>query len=375
MISWVNHLSRWLGHKTPKAWSRCPRIMFLTEGDTACSQLVTAPLKELHHLGEIEFSLVYEGDFRGRVLRKLARECDVLIAFRGCSRRSLKCFKAASSVGVTTVWSSDDDLLELEASNPVGGRYQKSHIRESMEWMIKHADFVWVFSPHMQSKYARARQGVYRTNSVAPFKMDREEVSSKSSHPSDNVVRIGHIGDFTHRQEMLPLIEVVNNLTIANLPMPWEFHFAGYTPEELEGHPNVRSFPYIKGVDAFHAWLKDAEWSIGIAPLRDTTFNACKSDNKFRTFGGLGIAGVYADVPPYRDAVSHRITGIISKHTPEDYTDAIQSLMLGETLRKSIAENAKLTCLERYEIQSVVHGYRQLIRQWSLQSNPTALAG
>ncbi len=255
---------------------------------------------------EIEFSLVYEGDFRGRVLRKLARECDVLIAFRGCSRRSLKCFKAANSVGVTTVWSSDDDLLELEASNPVGGRYQKSHIRESMEWMIKHANFVWVFSPYMQGKYARERdkESTGRIR-LLPLKWT-EKSQLQSPHPSDNVVRIGHIGDFTHRQEMLPLIEVVKKLTTANLPMPWNF-ILQVTHQKNWMAPQRRSFPYIKGVDAFHAWLRDAEWSIGIAPLRDTTFNACKSDNKFRTFGGLGIAGVYADVPPYRDAVSHRI--------------------------------------------------------------------
>jgi glycosyltransferase involved in cell wall biosynthesis len=375
MISWVNHLGRWLGHFKPKAWSARPRIMFLTEGDTACSQLVSAPLKELHNLGEIDFSLVYEGDFRGRVLRKKARESDVLIAFRGCSRRSLKTFKAAKAAGVTTVWSSDDDLLELEATNPVGGRYQKGHIRGSMEWMIKYADYVWVFSPHMQGKYANARPGVYRTNSVAPFEIEDVTNCSQNDAQFERVIKIGHIGDFTHRQEMLPLIEVVNTLTTSDLSIAWEFHFAGYTPEELEGHPNVKSFPYIKGVDAFHVWLKNAGWSIGIAPLRDTTFNACKSDNKFRTFGGLGIAGVYADVPPYRDAVSHQCTGLLSRHTSEDYSSAIHALLLNESLRSSIAENAKRICLERYELQAVIDEYRLLIRKWSLQSNTTALAG
>ena len=375
MLSWVNHLGRWLGQIKPKAWSSRPRIMFLTEGDTACSQLVSAPLKELHKLGEIDFSLVYEGDFRGRILRKMARHSDILIAFRGCSRRSIKTFKAAKAAGVTTVWSSDDDLLELEASNPVGGRYQKSHIRESMEWMIKFADSIWVFSPYMQSKYSAKRTGVHRTNSIAPFEIDSARVYSSNSRPTELTVKIGHVGDFTHRQEMLPLVDVVRNLKTLELPVEWEFHFAGYTPEELDGHPNVKSFPYIKGVDAFHEWLKHAGWTIGIAPLRDTTFNACKSDNKFRTFGGLGIAGVYADVPPYRNAVTNGTSGLLAQHSVEEYTAAIASLILNEDLRNKIVENAKRVCLERYEMQAVISDYRELIRNLAVQRNPTALAG
>ncbi|MCU0711884.1 MAG: hypothetical protein MUC43_07475 [Pirellula sp.] len=349
--------------------------MFLTEGDTACSQLVSAPLKELHNIGEIDFSLVYEGDFRGRILRKMARESDVLIAFRGCSRRSIKTFRAARAAGVTTVWSSDDDLLELEATNPVGGRYQKSHIRDSMEWMIKFADSVWVFSPHMQHKYSASRSEVYRTNSIAPFEINDAKTCAVHKGPQDMTIKIGHIGDFTHLQEMLPIVDVVQNLTAQELPIRWEFHFAGYTPEELADHPNVKSFPYIKGIDAFHEWLKNAGWHIGIAPLRDTTFNACKSDNKFRTFGGLGIAGVYADVPPYRNAVTNRYSGLLARHSSDAYTQAVLSLIENQELRDTIAENAKRVCLERYEMRAVVNDYRQLIHKWALPNKPTALAG
>lgn len=367
MISWVNQLGRWLGQHKPRVWSARPRIMFLTEGDTACSQLVSAPLKELHYIGEIDFSLVYEGDFRGRILRKMARESDVFIAFRGCSRRSIKTFRAARAAGVTTVWSSDDDLLELEATNPVGGRYQKGHIRESMEYMIRSADSVWVFSPHMQRKYAKNRDNVHFTYSVGPFGTKQSTLSNEKTTNTDAVINIGHIGDFTHRNEMLPLIEAIQILGKREIPIRWQFCFAGYTPEELLDNPHVVSTPYIKGVDAFHQWLNDASWSIGIAPLRNTEFNDNKSDNKFRTFGGLGIAGIYSRVPPYLDAIDDGETGLLVFHDAKLYADAIERLILDKGLRLKISERAMEICKARYSRESVLANYRELLQK--LQSN------
>jgi glycosyltransferase involved in cell wall biosynthesis len=349
--------------------------MFLTEGDTACSQLVSAPLKELHKLGEIEFSLVYEGDFRGRILRKMARHSDILIAFRGCSRRSIKTFKAAKAAGVTTVWSSVDDLLELVASNPVGGRYQKSHIRESMEWMIRSADCIWVFSPFMQRKYAKLRDNVHFTYSVGPFGSFSTTSVEESPHNPETIVRIGHIGDFTHRDEMLPLIDAIHLLSKKELPIKWQFHFAGYTPEELVGNPFVLSTPYIKGVDAFHQWLRNASWSIGIAPLRNTVFNACKSDNKFRTFGGLGIAGIYTKVPPYLDAIDDGETGLLVSHDAKLYADAMEKLMMDTELRRKISNRASEICKNRYCHDSVLASYRDFLEKAKLNQHTLSKAG
>jgi hypothetical protein len=375
MMSWVNYVGKWLGLSRPKAWSERPRIMFLTEGDTACSQLAAAPLQELHRNGEMELSLVYEGDFPGRVLRKMARRSDVLIAFRGCSRRSIKTFKAAQMAGVTTVWASDDDLLELEATNPVGGRYQKSHIRESMEYMIRSANSLWVFSPHMQRKYTKLRGNVHFTYSVGPFGPISSTSSEETSHTPEAVVRIGHIGDFTHREEMLPLIEAIHLLSKRELPIKWQFHFAGYTPEELEGNPFVVSTPYIKGVDAFHQWLQAASWSIGIAPLRNTVFNACKSDNKFRTFGGLGIAGIYAEVPPYLDAIDDGETGLIVSHDAKHYADAMEKLIIEKELRLKISKRAIEICKNRYCRESVLASYRDFVEKLRFNQHPLTRAG
>lgn len=131
-----------------------PRILFVTEGQTACSELVTAPLIALQAEGKIRLTVAFEHDYRGAQLRRLTRtDCDLLIVFRASTRRGLRTFRAAKRAGKRTVWASDDDLLSLDATNPVGSRYQRPKVRKTINTMMHGADALWTFSSAMAEKY------------------------------------------------------------------------------------------------------------------------------------------------------------------------------------------------------------------------------
>lgn len=82
-------------------------------------------------------------------------------------------------------------------------------------------------------------------------------------------------------------------------------------------------------------------WDIGLAPLLDTVYNRCKTDNKFREYGACGIAGIYSAIPPYTASVQHEITGLLTENTEDAWYHALKRLILEEVLRKSIAGNAR----------------------------------
>ena len=339
-----------------------PRILFMTEGQTACSELVTAPLIALANQGKIRLTTVFEHDHRGRQLRRLARkQSDLLIVFRGSTRRGLKTLAAAKRAGKTTVWASDDDLLNLDSSNPVGGRYERSKVRSTMETMMKTADALWTFSPQMRQKYLeKGFQQVHYCHSIAPFS-DTALQCTAVHHQNPDLIRIGHIGDFSHANEMHNLVSAIQELSKASLSRKWVFEFVGYTPPELENHPNVRSVPYIKGIDNFHKWLRSASWSIGIAPLRDTPFNRCKTDNKFRTFSGNGIAGIYTNIPPYSDSVVHEHTGLLCGDSPNEYAECLKRLIEDDGLRESIQRKSHQVSSERYHPDAVATQYESIL--------------
>ena len=56
-------------------------------------------------------------------------------------------------------------------------------------------------------------------------------------------------------------------------------------------------------------------WDVAVAPLHDTAFNRCKSDLKFLEYAALGLPGIYSDVVPYKHAVRHEETGLLTENT------------------------------------------------------------
>ena len=78
---------------------------------------------------------------------------------------------------------------------------------------------------------------------------------------------------------------------------------------------------------------------VGIAPLQDTPFNCCKSDLKFQEYAALGVAGVYADLPPYRGRVRHGENGLLAADRDSWFT-GLERLVGSPEFRGRLAEQA-----------------------------------
>ena len=65
----------------------------------------------------------------------------------------------------------------------------------------------------------------------------------------------------------------------------------------------------------YYAFL--SELDVGIAPLKDTAFNRCRSDVKFLEYAVSGVTPVLSDLEPYRNSVAHGETGFLFKDSIE----------------------------------------------------------
>lgn len=103
----------------------------------------------------------------------------------------------------------------------------------------------------------------------------------------------------------------------------------------------LRPWPPDEDYASFLPWfLSRADWDIAIAPLGDSPFRRCKSDIKFLDYCALEAAPLLSDVPPYRDSVRPGETGLLLSDRPEDWLEALESLIADPDCRAELGRAA-----------------------------------
>ena len=140
----------------------------------------------------------------------------------------------------------------------------------------------------------------------------------------------------------------------AILPALAEIHreFAGWATFETIGFVQDLALPdWIRRVapsphatrsyPGFVQWASSAgPWDIGLAPLADTAFNACKSGIKVLDYAALGLAVLASDVPAYRGALASGPNGGLVANTALDWYRALSRAIRDRAWRQSLAEDA-----------------------------------
>lgn len=107
-------------------------------------------------------------------------------------------------------------------------------------------------------------------------------------------------------------------------------------------------------------------WSLGLAPLLDSPFNASKTNNKFREYGG-DIPGLYSDVLPNNDCVEHGVTGLTGNDV-ESWVGSIIYAADNPGLGRSISRSAMRYVREHYSHRAIAPSWLAVIRSVSLAS-------
>jgi hypothetical protein len=84
----------------------------------------------------------------------------------------------------------------------------------------------------------------------------------------------------------------------------YQWVFVGAAPNWLKSEVDsgkVEFYPWMSIMD-YPKKIWDLEPTIIFAPLADNTFNICKSNIKLTEVGAMGIAGVFQDLEPYKEA-------------------------------------------------------------------------
>jgi hypothetical protein len=127
-----------------------------------------------------------------------------------------------------------------------------------------------------------------------------------------------------------------------------ESHFWGFKPPGLRSLPAAFYHPPIPQYERFLRDFSSSGFQIGLAPLSDTPFCRCKTNNKFREYGASRIAGVYSNVEPYASCVREGETGLLVANDPGAWYQAMRRLIEQRELRERIQAAARKHVEEHY---------------------------
>lgn len=159
---------------------------------------------------------------------------------------------------------------------------------------------------------------------------------------------IGYMGGESHKPDLVGIIPVLVEL-LQRYSDRIEFKFWGIKPpEDIAFYPQVKWIPSVTyDYRGFSQFFQTQTADIFLAPLADNIFNRCKSGLKFFEYSALGIPGVFSDLDPYNDIITHGEQGLLAV-TENDWKESISNLIEDATLRFSLAVKAQSKIRENY---------------------------
>lgn len=250
---------------------------------------------------------------------------------------------------IPIVLETDDNIHHVRPTNPGYQGYGPN--KEAGQWNIKAMtdvfDAMTVTTEDLKEFYGRYHPRIY----VLPNTLDvKEWEKHEYRRKQHNDIRMGFVCSGSHaegfgiiQRAVYDILRKYKNVKFYYPDMYWKMFEKA--PEEVKGQlKNILWIPLPK----WPARLQALSLDIGLTPLRDNLFNRSKSNLRYLEYSSAGMASIVSPVKPYL-CVKDGVDGIIAKEEKEWY-NAMEKLILDETLRKQIADNACQRVKNEYNI-------------------------
>ena len=251
--------------------------------------------------------------------------------------------EAVFASGKPVVYDTDDDWTAIGPEHPFAARMGDilPHILET----VRRATLVTVATAVLATVFRPYNPRVRVVPNLLPGALWQP-----TAPPRRPVAAIGLAATATHQADMAPLETALTRLA-RTLGDTARFVFFGCPPSPAH-FPGATVIPFAPEYAAYAARLPRLGLSIGLAPLCDTPFNRAKSPIKWMEYAVSGMAGVFADLPPYREVVVPGETGLLVGPEPEAWAEAVAGLVANDGLRRRLAANAQAAVIAGHTLPS-----------------------
>ncbi len=242
----------------------------------------------------------------------------------------------AKRTAATLIYDLDDDLLTVPPNHPEAAELAPK--AAVVEHMIRRADIVRTSTAALAERVAPLAREVQ----VVANALDERIWLPGRRGPTDRygAVRILCMGTATHDADFAILLPALDEI---------HRQFGDQITFDLIGFVSGTSVPAwirraapsphaARSYAGFVHWLTwSGPWDIGLAPLADSPFNACKSAIKILDYAALGLATLASDVAPYQGSLADGPGGSLVPNTTPDWYEALSRLIRDAALRRHLA--------------------------------------
>lgn len=338
----------------PSETKKTIRVLVISAERSPSYQIgIRQPLSLLQSQGHCTFEVKSKVEVTG----KHVADADMVIVQRSVEPEVYNYFEQARILGKRTVYVIDDYYEALPRTNTMGKYFAHPEKRKTFADFLKNADIVKVDAPY----FGKLLMEKYHSNvAYFPASVDFawfDQAEKKPKH--DGAVVIGYEGSNKEQDFVAVVPALIRILNEYGKLIKLEFY--GFVPEALRKYPSVTYENPEPDYRTFIRKLYQCNWDIGLAPLEDTPFNHCKTNNKFREYAACGIPGIYSSSPAYTDWVVHGETGILVPHTEEGWYEGLKRLIEDRQLRSKIKVRAIEAARKYFTIDACAEQWRKQI--------------
>jgi glycosyltransferase involved in cell wall biosynthesis len=252
------------------------------------------------------------------------------VVLRYANDRELALLEAARPRRLFYVIDDDLDALSRSGDLPAGYRSRLSaFVGRSLPRILALADVVLAPNALLLTRFPDHETGL-----VFPSYCS---LSDGFDHFGEGPLRLVFTGSRSHAGDLDIIAPALERLC-ADWPQIELTTFLGSAaPPPLRRPGNVINRPALPWA-AYRRYMATARFHIALAPFRRTPTNECRSHNKVHDHAAFGAAGLYGDILPYREIVSHGADGLLLPPEPEAWFEALANLLDDPAATRRLAE-------------------------------------
>ena len=283
-------------------------------------------------------------------LENLTRGCDLLLAQLIHAPQSLAVLKGIRAFhDMPLVVDIDDNIEDVPAYNRGAEAYRpNSDLNNITIRQLHEADAVTVTTEHLKKVVGKYNENVYVLPNSLDIKLWDRDVEFPRKRPGQ--IRIGWMGAQTHEDDFRLVIPAIKR--ILKIYDNVKFYFLGGVPECVHAidHKNAIKMNQWYDIIEYPSRMRQWQFDIGIAPLRDNNFNRSKSNLRWLEYSVMGIPSVVSRVEPFNRCVIEGKTGLFAYESDEWFEQMVR-LIDDEILRQDIGAAARIEVEKSFDIR------------------------
>lgn len=281
--------------------------------------------------------------YRSRQLLRVTRQdllwADTVVLGRLDDPFALRLAELLQGSGKQLLYILDDDLLNVPQVCTSFPHYAEPGVQRRIRRLLELCDGLITPSPRLAEKYLRPGQKRLMIEEPAL------EPVAYVPHGEDTVT-IGFAGSPDRTKDIEALLGTVLARVKKAYPERVHFEFFGAVPE-FAAELDSTVIPYCDSYETYRRTLNSRGWDIGLAPMPDSPFHACKHYNKYCEYAAAGSLGVFSRVEPYTRIPAGLSGAVLCDNDPEAWYSALSRLIEDGTYREALRKQAShMACTE-----------------------------